>query len=126
MSRSLAGLALCLLFGCFNPHYASPGFSCSTDVSLGQGCPPGQVCVNSLCVDQNMSMNGKTTPDLVSSPGDLASSSHDLASPDLSVAPDLASPGDLAVCLPTGGDCNYHKDSICCSGYCIYSTEKCS
>jgi hypothetical protein len=77
-----------------------------------------------------------TLPDLVSvgdfppvQQSDLSSTQqNDLASAhDLASANDLASAPDLAKssCVATGGDCTYHRDAVCCSGYCVYSTNKC-
>jgi hypothetical protein len=126
MSRALFAFALAagLLSGCFNPHYASPGFACSTDVTLGQDCPPGQVCSANVCVDKGTNVTGS---DLASSTEDLAST--DLAGPvsvDMAKPPqDLAPPADLAMCQPKGGSCPNKNDAICCSGYCIYSSSTC-
>lgn len=47
-SLRFTGITLiALVAGCFNPKFASPGFSCSTDPSQGQDCPSGQTCVAS-------------------------------------------------------------------------------
>ena len=36
--------------------------------------------------------------------------------------PDLSQPQQ---CVPSGGDCTYHNNKICCSNYCIYKTNTC-
>ena len=105
------------LTGCYAPHFASPGFFCAPGDPTG--CPSGQVCTSGRCVDATAT----STADLSTSSADAAlSSSTDLASSD-----DLSAPPDLAVaaCRPTGGDCTYHQDKLCCSSYCVYSTNKC-
>lgn len=38
----------------------------------------------------------------------------------------MASSTDMAMaCVGPGGDCTFHNDAVCCSNYCIYSTNKC-
>lgn len=120
MSR-LASFALLVtwLTGCYAPHFASPGFACNPDDATG--CPSGQVCVSGRCADSSAT----SIPDLATQPSSFdaaVSSTTDLSSSnDFSQQPDLA----VAACQPTGGDCTYHQDKVCCSSYCIYSTNKC-
>ena len=33
--------------------------------------------------------------------------------------------GEIYVCVGKGGDCTYHNNSVCCSNYCVYSTNTC-
>lgn len=107
------------LIGCYAPHFASPGFFCNPDDKAG--CPVGQVCASGRCVDStatvaaDMSITHGFTDASMSGATDLA------AGADMSVQPDLS----MAACRPTGGDCTYHQDKVCCSKYCVYSTNKC-
>jgi hypothetical protein len=131
----------CLLAGCYSPKLGSPGFYCHPeDVPA---CPDGQTCIDGRCYtsgsgpvgggvgsggSEDLGANGK--PHDQGTPGspqpDLAQSSlPDLKSPppDLttSTTPDLAS----GSCVPTGGDCTYHNNGVCCSKYCVYKTNTC-
>ncbi len=121
--------------GCFDPQIKSGEFTCQPPDHAA--CPRGFRCVDGLCI------NGSGPPvipilDLAST--DIAEAS-DLAEvmslPDLrrvndlspSPMPDLSMPAapDMAKsqCLATGGNCNHDNNAICCSGYCVYKTEKC-
>lgn len=89
-------------------------------------CPGGYACVLGRC-----------QPSGIAPPADLATEAtpDDLAIPpmstDLSVTAgaDLSTslpPPDLApACVPKGGSCYFHKDAVCCSRYCIYSSNTC-
>jgi hypothetical protein len=110
--------------GCYDPRLATPGYFChATDVPA---CPDGQRCADGRCVSasaqavpidlgpQRLDANGMN---------DLSQASGaDLSAP----AVDLSLPAaDLTSCVGKGGDCTYHKDSVCCSNYCVYSTNTC-
>jgi hypothetical protein len=98
-----------LLAGCFDPQIPSGGFTCSPPDHAQ--CPEGFSCVNNLCV--------QGTSQIVNLP--------DLTDPDsfTESAPDLGHDLAKAMCVASGGDCTYHRDAVCCSGSCIYSTNKC-
>jgi hypothetical protein len=99
-------IAIALLVGgCYHPNIGSPGFFCHADDK--PACPQDQTCVNGRCVD-------------VAGPQDGAAP-RDGAAPDDLSEPDMAH----ASCVASGGDCTYHKDSVCCSKYCEYSTNTC-
>lgn len=88
-------------------------------------CPDGFACVLGRCQDTGLAVRA----DLSSSPpaDDLGESgSTDLATPPGADLMSLPPPPDLApACVPTGGSCYFHKDAVCCSRYCVYSTNKC-
>jgi hypothetical protein len=96
-------LALLFLSACYNPQILNRGYRCNPDDT--PACPVGFQCIDGYCDDGS----GR------------------------SVAPDLASPADLAPpppdlarsCVGSGGDCRYHRDSVCCSKYCVYRTNTC-
>jgi hypothetical protein len=102
MREALVTIAL-LAAGCYHPSIGSPGFFCHADDK--PACPQDQVCVNGRCTDV-------TGP--VAGPEDGATAS-DMSEPDLA----------HSSCVASGGDCTYHKDSVCCSRYCEYSTNTC-
>jgi hypothetical protein len=125
-------VVLLAVSGCFNPQVQSGDFACNPPEH--PECPQGFTCVNNLCIEDseaanlpvadlsdqrdlarpplvNPSMPPKTVVDL-GAPADLSP---------LAARPDLAQP----MCVATGGDCTYHNDAVCCSSYCIYSTNKC-
>ncbi len=134
----LAGLVVILFAGCYHPDLGSPSFFCHEDDH--PACPDGQLCIDGRCAYRASPDSEAAPPDLavdmamLQSPPDLSyhhsskdfsgssskdfsgSSTHDLTAAQL---PDGAS------CVPTGGDCTYHNDSICCSKYCIYASETC-
>lgn len=123
-------LATCALglavAGCFGPHIANGGFTCSpTD---NPPCPSGFYCVDGLCLDHpappgsggNGTGGNGTGGDLATpAPEDLAMpATHDLASApaDMSMPPDLTPPPPDLACLPFKYDCDY--DDTCCSECC--------
>jgi hypothetical protein len=96
-------------------------------------CPEGYACTLGHC----QQIPGYQPPDLTPPVSD-ASSPEDSFTPldgpmasdggplDLEAARDLRAPPDLSPsCVPTGGSCYYHRDSICCSHYCVYETNDC-
>lgn len=128
-------LVAVLAASCYSPQIQNRGYAChATDVPA---CPDGFTCINGYCDNGS---GGPPAPDLAMAL-DLASPAPSLPPDDLSTAPndlapaphdleslphDLASAKpDMTTCVANGGSCNYHKDSVCCSGYCVYSTEKC-
>jgi hypothetical protein len=134
--RSLTFLVL--LSGCFDPQIKQGGFTCHPPDH--PQCPSGFQCVNGLCVqgqgslpvqpqvesDLAVAEDLQPSPLPLPAPPDLARP----AMPDLTAPPeDLARPhhADMAqpTCVATGGDCTYHKNSVCCSNYCIYSSNTC-
>jgi hypothetical protein len=140
----LAGLLL-VATGCFDPKIQSGAFTCHPPDH--PQCPDGQQCVGGYCVqpgstvptpsendlaaaatEPDLAPVGPTTPtmDLRQPPpaADLsAAAAPDLSRqhPDLSIAHDMATP----TCVGPRGDCTYHQNSVCCSNYCIYSTNTC-
>ena len=115
--------AVFLACGCYNPKLAPQSFYChETD---NPACPDGQSCFNGRCV----TVVHVGTDGSASGPQDASTGAQDLSTgqnppEDLSgspPAPDLAKP----VCVGAGGDCTYHKDSVCCSKYCIYASNTC-
>jgi len=121
----LVGAVLLAFSGCFNPQIQSGDFAC--DPPDHPQCPQGFTCVNKLCLADSEAVN--VPLDDLSYAGDLATpplitpSMPPKSVADMGVAarPDLAQP----MCVATGGDCTYHQDAVCCSSYCIYSTNKC-
>jgi hypothetical protein len=122
---------LIVLAGCFSPQFGSPGFYCHEGDT--PACPDGQKCINGQCYDENAAVpihNGGNDGSGGMSTDDMGSSGW--PGPDLSAGmsppPDLSQPSpppDLRSCVGTGGDCTYHKNSVCCSNYCIYSSNTC-
>jgi hypothetical protein len=116
-------LAILLLAGCYDPKLGAPGFFChATD---NPACPDGQTCVEGRCINTGSQITPADFAAAVdhgadsstNESGDMRSGSTDLSSP----------PRDLSQssCVATGGDCTYHKNSVCCSNYCVYSTNTC-
>jgi hypothetical protein len=117
--------ALLCVVGCYDPRLATPGYFChSTDVPA---CPDGQRCADGRCVSGSAQavVPIDLGPERLDATGMIDLSQMSVA--DLSSPPvDLALPAaDLTSCVAKGGDCTYHKDSVCCSNYCIYSTNTC-
>lgn len=89
-------------------------------------CPDGYACILGRC--QQTGSVGAAADLLPPAEEDMRSSS---GSPEMSQPPaaDMMMslpPPDLApACVPTGGSCYYHKDAVCCSHYCVFSTNKC-
>lgn len=112
--------------GCYRPKLAGESFYCHpTD---NPACPDGQTCVGGRCVSPGLEGDGGLLPvDLSPPPVDDGSMSTPM--PDLTMPasmPDLSTPPDLKMsCVPSGGNCNYHNDAICCNKYCNYSSETC-
>jgi len=100
--------ALLSLVGCFDPQIPSGGFTCTADHPQ---CPEGFSCVSNLCVQGTQAP--ENNPDAL------------LTLPDLAPPTDGASQRDAMSCVASGGDCTYHRDGVCCSGACVYSTNKC-
>jgi hypothetical protein len=112
-------LGLVLAASCYRPKLANPSFFCrATD---NPACPDGQLCVDGRCIEPG------TMPELGAVDGPVRDQSlADLASSDMSVPPDSSAPPDLMpACVATGGSCYPRRDAVCCSRYCIYSTNKC-
>jgi hypothetical protein len=102
-------VTVCFSFGCARPL-------------IGEPCPGADPTCSAnpadLAVEPTVDLS---QPSSAAQPPDLS------ARIDLRAATDLSEPPrDLApACVPTGGDCTYHKNSVCCSHYCIYSSETC-
>ena len=111
MNRRVARFFFIAIFfaGCFDPQISSGAFTCTADHPQ---CPEGFSCIDNSCVQgTNPPAN---LPDLTQA--DALESTIDLAN-----AHDLAK----SSCVASGGDCTYHRDAVCCSGSCVYSTNKC-
>jgi hypothetical protein len=127
-----AALVVSLASSCFNPHLKNRSFACSLDDV--PACPEGFTCIDGLCDDGSGGLRviGDDLADLAgSTPADLGTvtppSPPDFSTPpppppDFSIEPDLSQPQQ---CVPSGGDCTYHNNKICCSNYCIYKTNTC-
>jgi len=117
MLRRTCILILLALGACYRPNLASESFYCHANDN--PACPDGQSCVSGRCVsprdgggeDGAMDLSSAASQDL-SMPG---------STPDMSKTHDMASGG----CVGTGGDCTYHNNSVCCSNYCVYSSNTC-
>ena len=119
MRAWLIGL-VALSASCYRPKLGNPGFYCVANAN--PACPDGQLCVDGRCVDPG------TMPEL----GTFDGPASDQALADLSSAQDASGPVDLGkepdlapMCVASGGSCYYHRNNVCCSGYCIYMTNKC-
>jgi hypothetical protein len=77
-------------------------------------CPDGYACTLGRCQPTHATDQGTPAEDLASS------SEMSLPHGDLSKPADLAPP-----CVMTGGSCYLHRNAVCCSKYCVYSTNKC-
>jgi hypothetical protein len=134
---AVALLAFATLPACYDPQVKDRGYLCNAQDP--SPCPDGYQCVNGFCDNGSSRTTTQgvadgSTGDSATRPPDLAGqtpvSNPDLSSPD--PTPDLSpmpTPGpDMTPapsCVPTGGDCTYHNDAICCSSYCIYKTNTC-
>jgi hypothetical protein len=107
---------------------------CGLFLACGQSnptCTKGDHCVHYLAGLPGTGGNGGgggssgVGPDMAKAPaGDMAkASSADMASSSTDMA--MASTDMAMSCVATGGDCTFHNDAICCSGYCIYSSNTC-
>ncbi len=111
--------------GCYSPKLGSPSFFCHPNDN--PACPDGQKCVAGRCVNDSVVV----AADFGSAPLD-AGSGEDMnpgntPSPDFSMPVDFSTQPDFAKpsCVATGGDCTYHNNAVCCSNYCIYSSNTC-
>jgi hypothetical protein len=112
--------------GCFRPKLAGESFYCHQNDN--PACPDGQTCVDGRCVSPGLEGDGGLEPVDLLPPGAPDDGAISMPPSDLSTPqsmPDLSKPPDLSMCVGPGGSCNYHNNAICCSGYCIYSSETC-
>jgi hypothetical protein len=132
-------LALLFVCSCYSPRLRNRGYAC--DQRDPKPCPDGYACVDGICDNgaggpgpiarsQDLSI-AASGDDMAESTADLAQTVGDMAKP--IAIPDLAqplvdlaqSPPDLAPsCVALDGYCP-HDDSVCCSKWCNYNTNKC-
>lgn len=135
-TRLVAVAAALLCAGCYAPKVKNRGFSCVA--TQADACPAGFACINGLCDDGSGGAPPAPVADMAQGNGgggggggggdgsnDMAHATHDMSMPP-PVDMSMPAPPDMASsCVAKGGDCTYHNDSICCSKYCIYSSNTC-
>jgi hypothetical protein len=129
-------VAFLFVAACYSPHFGNPGFFCHPeDVPA---CPDGQQCVDGRCmaggtvpVDLGVGGVGGGGSGDSGAPMSMPDLSHPSGPVDMKTPKDFSMPsggGDMASgggCVGTGGDCTYHNNAVCCSNYCIYSSNTC-
>jgi hypothetical protein len=130
--------------GCFAATGTCTNGACSYGYADGAACDDGNACTmndscnSGVCAGTPISCTTPPSPTCTTSTtlrtfsaaGSCSGGTCSYPSTDMTCANGCqtgaciaSSPSDMG-CVPSGGDCTYN-DSVCCSRYCIFTTNKC-